>query len=135
MKILPSLAVKYRPATFSDLTEQSTICEILENITNSDPIPVRNFLFVGPAGCGKAQPLYSKVLTPDGYVEMRDIHVGSEVFTGKGNIGKVSGVYPQGVRPIYEITLQDRTKIRVSDQHLNVCYRYNEDKNAEKTLH
>ena len=53
MKILPSLAVKYRPATFSDLTEQSTICEILENITNSDPIPVRNFLFVGPAGCGK----------------------------------------------------------------------------------
>lgn len=53
MRILPSLAVKYRPATFSDLTEQSTICEILENITNSDPIPVRNFLFVGPAGCGK----------------------------------------------------------------------------------
>ena len=132
MKILPSLAVKYRPATFSDLTEQSTICEILENITNSDPIPVRNFLFVGPAGCGKAQPLYSKVLTPDGYVEMRDIHIGSEVFTGKGNVGKVSGVYPQGVRPIYEITLQDRTKIRVSDQHLNVCYRYNEDKKCRE---
>ena len=53
MKILPSLAVKYRPATFSDLTEQSTICEILENITNFDPIPVRNFLFVGPSGTGK----------------------------------------------------------------------------------
>ena len=31
----------------------------------------------------------------------------------KGNIGKVIGIYPQGIRPIYEITLSDRTKIRV----------------------
>ena len=120
VNILPSLAVKYRPATFSDLTEQSTTCEILENITNADPIPVRNFLFVGPAGCGKAQPMYSKILTPSGWITMRDVKIGTLVYTGRGNVAKVSGIYFQCVRPIYEIQLEDDSKIRVADNHLNV---------------
>lgn len=82
--------------------------------------------FLGGAGTGKAQPLYSKVLTPNGYITMGDVKVGTEVITAKGNIGKVSGIYPQGKRDIYEITLQDRTKIRVADNHLNSVWVYNQ---------
>ncbi len=124
-----SLAVKYRPKTFEDVVEQSVVTDILKNIaTNSDNLTLRNFLLIGSAGTGKAQPLYSKVLTPDGFVNMGDIKVGDCVFTGKGNVGRVSGIYPQGERDIYEICLQDRTSIRVSDEHLNVVYRYNASK-------
>lgn len=123
-----SLAVKYRPKTFDEMVEQTVVRDLIKSICDQPVLPFRNFLFVGPAGVGKAQPLYSKVLTPDGFISMKDVSVGVEVFTGSGNLGHVTGVYPQGVRPIYEIELQDRTKIRVSDEHLNVVYRYNEDK-------
>lgn len=82
-------------------------------------------LLWGDSGCGKAQPLDSLVLTTDGYEKMGNIKVGDEVFTRTGARGKVSGIYPQGVRPIYRITLSDRTYIDVSDEHLNCVWRYN----------
>ena len=125
---MENLASKYRPKTLQDIVEQDIVVDILKKMSASENLTCRCFLFIGPAGVGKAQPLYSKVLTPEGYIEMRDVQIGTKVLTDKGNIGKVVGIYPQGVRPIYEITLQDRTKIRVSDEHLNVVYRYNEDK-------
>lgn len=48
-----SLATKYRPKTFSEMTEQKVIVDILTNICNSGELTNRNFLFIGPAGCGK----------------------------------------------------------------------------------
>lgn len=129
---MENLAAKYRPQDLSDMTEQTVVVDILNNICSKDVITHRNFLLIGPAGTGKAQPLYSKVLTPSGYIRMEDVKIGTEVFTSKGNVGKVSGIYPQGARPIYQINLQDGTNIRVSDEHLNIVYRYNEDtKNRE----
>lgn len=71
-----------------------------------------------PPGTGKAQPLYSKVLTPDGFVSMGDICVGDKVISGAGNISTVIGVYPQGIKPIYELTFDDGSKCRCSDEHL-----------------
>ena len=118
-----SLAVKYRPTIFDDLVGQDTVKQILLEEINTNTVK-RVYLFTGPAGCGKAQPLYSKVLTPNGYITMGDVEIGTEVFTDKGNIAKVSEIYPQGERDIYEITLQDGAKIRVADNHLNCVYRY-----------
>ena len=123
-----SLATKYRPKKWEDVSEQTIVINMIRSLCESEELSCKNFLLIGPAGTGKAQPLYSKVLTPSGFIRMEDIEVGTEVFTGSGDVAKVIGVYPQGVRPIYEITLQDRTKIRVSDEHLNVVYCYNEDK-------
>ena len=71
-----------------------------------------------PPGTGKAQPLYSKVLTPHGFVRMGDIKVGDIVISGEGNPAKVLGVYPQGIKPIYEVTFDDGSKCRCSDEHL-----------------
>lgn len=129
---MANLAQKYRPKTFDEISEQKIVVDIIRNICNSEVLSNRNFLFIGPAGTGKAQPLDSNVLTPNGFVKMRDIKVGDAVFTGSGAVGKVTGVYPQGVRPIYKITLQDRTSIEVSDEHLNVFYRYNEDRKCRQ---
>lgn len=71
-----------------------------------------------PPGTGKAQPLYSKVLTPNGFVRMGDLKVGDKVFAANGNESTVTGIFPQGLRKIYEITLENGYKCRVSDNHL-----------------
>lgn len=121
---MANLALKYRPQTFEDVTEQSIVVDMLKNICKSDELENRNFLLIGPAGTGKAQPMYSKILTPHGFINMGDVHIGQEVFTDRGNIGKVIGIYPQGVRHIYEIKLADGGAIRVSDEHLNLINIY-----------
>lgn len=69
-------------------------------------------------GAGKAQPMYSKVLTPNGFVYMRDLKIGTEVIAGNGERANVIGLYPQGEKEIYEITLDDGSKCRCSDNHL-----------------
>lgn len=120
-----NLASKYRPSEFDDVCEQSAVVDILKKICSEKELTNRNFLFIGPAGTGKAQPLDSKVLTPNGFIEMRDVEVGTDVITSNGNVAKVSGVYPQGVRPIYEIRLDDDSVIHVSDEHLNLVHIYN----------
>lgn len=71
-----------------------------------------------PPGTQKAQPLYSKVLTPKGFITMGEVKVGTKVISGTGNVCDVTGVFPQGVKPIYELTLDDGSKCRCSDEHL-----------------
>ena len=46
------LAVKYRPTSFNDMTEQSAIKEILENQIKTKTFQ-HGYLFTGPAGTGK----------------------------------------------------------------------------------
>ena len=48
-----SLATKYRPSTWSDMTEQSLIVKMLKNLCESGELSCRNFLLIGPAGVGK----------------------------------------------------------------------------------
>lgn len=47
-----SLAVKYRPHSFEDLTEQSAVKDILENQIKTKTFQ-HGYLFTGPAGTGK----------------------------------------------------------------------------------
>jgi hypothetical protein len=75
-------------------------------------------LGIAPLGTGKAQPLYSKVLTPNGWVTMGDIKIGDDVINSKGESTKVVGIYPQGVRPVYEVIFNDKTKTRCDYNHL-----------------
>ena len=49
---MKSLAVEYRPSTWSDVTEQASTIEILQNQINTGDL--RNaYLFCGASGCGK----------------------------------------------------------------------------------
>ena len=121
---------KYRPTTISGYIGNEKLKEsVMSTLRNGNKPQV--MLFYGDSGCGKAQPLDSLVLTTSGYKKMGDIKVGDEVFTHKGNRGRVSGIYPQGVRPIYRITLSDRTYIDVSDEHLNCVYYIEDDKRTD----
>lgn len=48
-----ALANKYRPKNFEDMCEQTVIVEMIKSICDSGNLSCRNFLFIGPAGCGK----------------------------------------------------------------------------------
>jgi hypothetical protein len=71
-----------------------------------------------PPGTGKASRLTSKVLTPTGFKLMKDIHVGDTVIAGNGKKATVIGVYPQGVKPCYKLTLVDGRSTEISGDHL-----------------
>lgn len=75
-------------------------------------------VYFGSPGTGKAQPLYSKILTPQGFIQMGEISVGDKIVSGSGNITSVLGIYPQGKKKIYELILDDNSKCRCSDEHI-----------------
>ena len=73
-------------------------------------------------GGGKAQPLDAKILTPVGWKTMGEMEVGTEVITGTGETTVVTGVYPQGVKDIYEVTFSDGRQAECCKDHLwRVC--------------
>lgn len=117
---MATLATKYRPKTFDDVVEQSTTVEILRNMCQDETLSCRNFLLIGSAGCGKAQPMSSKVLTTSGYKMMKDIKKGDITFTSEGKPTVINAVFDQGKRDIYEIYLEDGSSIRVADSHINL---------------
>lgn len=131
---MASLAVEYRPKKFSDVVEQDAVVKMLEGICKSDELRNRNFLLIGPAGTGKAQPMWSKVLTVDGFLPMRQLQLGMKVYTHNGNIAEITGIYPQGERDIYTIYTKSGEYIDVADNHLNVITQYINGKMVEQTI-
>lgn len=74
---------------------------------------------LAPLGTGKAQPLTSKVLTPNGWKLMGDIQVGDEVISSNGKPTKVLGVFPQeGDRDVYKIEMNDGSITECDIDHL-----------------
>lgn len=76
-------------------------------------------LIGGSSGFGKAQPLTSHVLTPNGFKLMGDMQVGDKVIGADGQVHNVSGVFPQaGLRPIYKVTLSNGSSCECDFKHL-----------------
>lgn len=70
-------------------------------------------------GQGKAQPLDSNVLTPNGWLPMRNITVGTEVMTPTGDTTKVTGVYPQsGLKRNRLVVAEDGRRSKACTEHL-----------------
>lgn len=83
----------------------------------------KELLVSGPAGTGKAQPLGSLVLTPNGSVPMSQVGVGTQVLTPTG-LSRVVNIPFRGVAPVYRVTLSDGSSVECSDGHLwKVGYR------------
>lgn len=76
------------------------------------------FIKMGNTGTGKAQPLHSQVLTPFGFRNMSEIRVGDQVVLPSGGSASVSGVFPQGERPVYVVTLADGRQVEADSEHL-----------------
>jgi hypothetical protein len=70
------------------------------------------------AGGGKAQPLDAKIKVPGGWVTMGDMQIGSQITAPDGTTVSVIGVYPQGIKDIYEVEFWDGRKTRACGEHL-----------------
>jgi superfamily II DNA or RNA helicase len=69
-------------------------------------------------GLGKAQPLDTKILTPDGYILMGDIKIGDEILSPSGGTQTVIGVFPQRRKLMYKVTFSDGSSTRCCEEHL-----------------
>jgi phosphate starvation-inducible protein PhoH and related proteins len=67
---------------------------------------------------GRAQPVDTPVLTPDGFRPIGSLAIGDLVVGSDGRPTPVIGVYPQGIKDIYRVTAQDRASTLCSGDHL-----------------
>jgi len=67
---------------------------------------------------GRAQPVATPVLTPDGFRPIGSLTVGDLVIGSNGEPTPVLGVYPQGEKDIYRVTAQDGASTLASADHL-----------------
>ncbi len=67
---------------------------------------------------GRAQPLSSKVLTPLGWREMGQLEPGDYVIGSNGEPTQVLGVYPQGKKLVYRVTMTDGSSTVACAEHL-----------------
>jgi phosphate starvation-inducible PhoH-like protein len=67
---------------------------------------------------GRAMPLATPVLTPDGFRPIGELVVGDLVIGSNGRPTPVIGVYPQGEKDIYRLTAQDGASTLCSGDHL-----------------
>jgi replicative DNA helicase len=75
-------------------------------------------VIVARSGVGKMNPLYTKVLTPTGFVEMRHIHIGSKVICPNGETSTVTRVFDHKDKEIYRIYLKDGRYADCGLEHL-----------------
>ena len=75
-------------------------------------------LFTNGTGTGKAQPLDARVLTPMGWARMGDLSVGDLVISVDGQPTEVTGVFPQGDKPIYRVRFSDGAETECCAEHL-----------------
>lgn len=89
----------------------------------------KGYLAEMKTGEGKANPVYTPIPTPDGWKTVGDIREGDFLFDRHGRPTKVTGVYPQGKKEIYEVELRDGRVVECAAEHLWTVYRKYNRKN------
>ena len=67
---------------------------------------------------GRAQPVDTPVLTPEGFRPIGDLRVGDLVVGSDGRPTPVLGVYPQGLKEVYRVSTQDGASTLACGEHL-----------------
>lgn len=78
----------------------------------------KHFALLMDMGTGKAVPTDTKVMTPEGWRRIGELKVGDKLFAGNGSVTSVEGVFPQGELEVFELEMNDGTKVRCCDDHL-----------------
>ena len=72
----------------------------------------------GVLNCGKAQPLKSEILTPNGFVRMGDLKRGDEICDTEGGVQHVEEIYDRGLRDNYRVVFNNGANVECCDEHL-----------------
>jgi LAGLIDADG DNA endonuclease family protein len=76
------------------------------------------FCMNGQLHARKSQPLYSKLLTPDGWKAMGDVRAGDVLVDPEGGTQTVTQVKPRWSGSVYEVEFSDGAKTRCTGDHL-----------------
>lgn len=106
-----------RKMTQKGMTGVDTGFKQLNEITGGWQKPDLIILAARPA-MGKAQPVYSKVLTPTGFRRIGSLEIGDMIMNSQGEVQFVTGVYPQGLKRVYKVNFNDGTFTECCDEHL-----------------
>jgi phosphate starvation-inducible PhoH-like protein len=79
---------------------------------------------------GRAQPVETPVLTPEGWRRIGSLRVGDLVVGSDGRPTPVLGVYPQGVKDVYRVTAQDGASTLACGEHLWHVHTRNDTRRA-----
>jgi phosphate starvation-inducible protein PhoH and related proteins len=93
-----------------DLIEYERVTKLLEKRV----IEVAPLAFMR----GRAQPLLSRVLTPTGWRTMGSLNFGDKIIGSDGKPTEVIGVFPQGEKEVYRLTMTDGASTLACAEHL-----------------
>lgn len=100
------------------LPRRKTLKKVVDKLQALEDDELDELFLHQPARTGKAEPLDALILTPDGFTEMRNIRVGSKVFSGFGKVCNVIEIFPQGKKDVYKVTFSDGTSVECCKEHL-----------------
>lgn len=106
--ILTKDGVTVAKAVFGDSATENAILAILKQCAEKT---------VKDAGDGP-QPLYSKILTPNGFVEMGSLKIGDKICGTNNSIQEVLDIYPKGVKRIYKLHFSNNRTVECCLDHL-----------------
>ena len=78
----------------------------------------RETLILGGNRSGKSIPLWEKIITPQGPVPIGSVKEGDYVVGSSGKPVKVTGVFPQGIRPVNCLKFSDGSEVFADSDHL-----------------
>ena len=75
-------------------------------------------VLTGSAGTGKEQPVSTLVQTMYGQTTIGSLEAGNHILGADGKETKVTGVYPQGAKDVYEIGFRDGSSTKCGLEHI-----------------
>lgn len=98
---------------------------VAKNVKSSDDVEQQAIKIVRQAAKNTVansgdgpQPLYAKILTPNGFVRMKDIKVGDTIVGTNKTSQKVLGVFPKGRKTICKVKFSDGRIVECCEDHL-----------------
>lgn len=113
---------------FSDYTREpkphqiTAITKLLEN---------EKYILADEMGLGKCLINNTLCYTPKGRVEIGNIKIGDKVIGSDGKPYNVTGVFPQGVKDLYQITFNDGYSVKCCKEHLWTVSSNNSGENSK----
>ena len=116
-KVVERVDELYSRGAGSDVTGVPTGFADLDRMT-SGLQPGDLVIVAGRPSMGKAQPDDAPVRTPDGWKRIDELREGDALASVDGQPSQVTGVYPQGERPVFRVRFSDGRSALACAEHL-----------------
>ena len=104
--------------TINDIIPTPAEIGIPQEIVNWANFPQGVWIVGGATGSGKALHINTDIPTPNGYIKLKNLKKGMQVFDKNGNISTVIDKYSPKSKKFYQMKLSDGTVIDSADNHL-----------------